>query len=97
VISHESQEVEFTMEVTERFPGAAVRQIDEGVRVITSRAKIVMNSKTQWHQPPIVRVVTDTGNVREDQPGAAEAGLIVGRQRRGGGRGRGRGVGRGGT
>jgi hypothetical protein len=88
VIQHESREVKFIMEVTGRFKVPAVRQGDEGCRVRESRAKWVLNSKTEWHQPPIIRVVAESGNRNLDQEGAAEAGLV--QRDRGRGRGRGR-------
>jgi hypothetical protein len=88
VIKHESKEVKFMMEVTGRFKVAAMRQGDEGCRVRESVAKWVLNSRREWHQPPIMRVTILTGNRNEDQEGAVEAGFS---QDTGRGRGRGRG------
>ena len=52
------------------FKHPLVRQNDEGVRVKCSRADILMNSKTEFHQPGIVRVVAFRGNLNEEQTGA---------------------------
>ena len=38
------------------------RQVDEAVKITSTKAEImVMNSKKEWRQAPIVRVVRDTG------------------------------------
>jgi hypothetical protein len=79
------------MEVTNKFKSPAMRQGSEGVEVRECSAKCVMNSKSEFHQPPIIRVIALTGNLQEDQPGAEEAGLATGRQETLRGRGRGRG------
>jgi hypothetical protein len=96
-IHHEGEEPNFKMTVTGRFKGCLVRQEDEGTRIRENIAHILMNSRTQWHQPPINRVVVLRGNLNEDQIGAAPAIPAApgapGRGRRGRGRGGGRGGG----
>jgi hypothetical protein len=85
------------METTGSFPVCEERQSDEGSRVKVSIVRNILNSKSEFHQPPIVRVVTDTGNVNTVQGGAALQGGGAGSQgarERGGRRGRGRGAGR---
>ena len=49
------------MEVTGSFQSCLERQINEAVRITSNKADFIMNSKTQFHQAPIVRVVTTNG------------------------------------
>jgi hypothetical protein len=45
------------------------RQDNEGVRIEESPATVVLNSRAEWDQPPIIRVVPMRGNRLEDQIG----------------------------
>ena len=68
-----------------------MRQVNEAVRIEMSTADCVMNSKSEFHQAPLVRVVPVNGLVEEQGAG------VDPRQPGGGGRGAGgRGRGRGG-
>ena len=66
-----------------------MRQVNEAVRIEMSMADCVMNSKSEFHQAPLVRVVPVNGLVEEQGAG------VDPRQPGGGGRGAGRGRGRG--
>ena len=68
---------------------ALVRQVNEAVRIIISKAECIMNSKTEWHQAPLVRIIPVSG-LQEEQ-GTARGSLQQGGERGRGGRGRGRG------
>ena len=70
------------MDALRAFRYPMVRQVNEGARVRISKADICMNSKSEFHQPGIVRVVSVRGNVNEEQTSVS---LLAGR----GGRGRG--------
>ena len=63
--------------------------MNEAVRIEMSKADVVMNSRAEFHQAPLVRVVPVVG-LREEQ-GVEEQGGGV----QGGGRGRARARGRG--
>ena len=76
--------VNFKMDALRAFRYPMVRQVNEGASVRISRADIGMKSKSEFHQPGIVRVVAIRGNVNEEQTSVS---LLAGR---GGGRGRGR-------
>ena len=87
-IQHEGRTVNFKMEALRSFEYPMVRQVNEGARVRLSKADICMNSKSEFHQPGIVRVIPVRGNVNEEQAGIS---LQAGRGgARGGARGRGR-------
>ena len=97
LVEHEGRKAEFSMKQTNVFGSCLVRQVNEAVRIEMSKADCVMNSKSEFHQAPLVRVVPVNGLVEEQgagvdprQPGGG------GRGRGAGGRGRGRGGGRGG-
>ena len=70
-IQHSGRKVDFKMDVLKNVKYPLVRQNDEGVRVKCSKADIVMNSKSEFHQPSIVRVVAIRGNINKEQTGAA--------------------------
>ena len=87
ILEHESEEAEFSMKVLDTFQSSMARQVNEGVRIKRSKADCLMNSKSEFHQHPVVRVVPMRG-IQLEQGEAVE-------QRRGGGRGRGQGAARG--
>jgi hypothetical protein len=96
-IQHDDQKAEFKMSITGTYRTCLERQEAEAVKVRRAQATvdILMNSRNDFHQPPIRRVVTETGNSQADQPGAealgiaGNTGLRRGTQTRGRGRGRG--------
>ena len=47
------------MRVLGCFSGCLERQVDEAVRIGSSKADSIMNSKTEFHQAPLVRVVPE--------------------------------------
>ena len=63
-----------------------VRQVNEAVRIIISKAHCIMNSKTEWHQAPLVRIIPMSG-LQEDQ-GTGRGSLQQRGVERGGRRGR---------
>ena len=73
------------MKALRSFTSCLVRQVNEAVRIEMSTADCMLNSKSEFHQAPLVRVVPVVG-LREEQ-GVEEQGGGV----QGGGRGRGRG------
>ena len=81
MVEHESQHVNFSMEVLGSFQSSMARQVNEGVRIKRSKAVCLMNSKSEFHQHPVVRVVPMRGIQLEQGE----------EQRRGRGRGQGAG------
>ena len=61
ILEHESQKVNFSMKVLESFQSSMARQVNEGVRIKRSKAECLMNSKSEFHQHPVVRVVPMRG------------------------------------
>ena len=84
MVEHESQHVNFSMEVLGSFQSSMARQVNEGVRIKRSKAVCLMNSKSEFHQHPVVRVVPMRGIQLEQGEEGEE-------QRRGRGRGQGAG------
>ena len=70
------------MEVTGCFKSCLERQVNEAVRIGTSKANHILNSKTEFYQAPLIRQVVAHGLAREQ----GEDLVVV---RRGGGTGRG--------
>ena len=92
-LQHEGVKQTFYMEALRSFSSCLARQINEAVRISSSSATIIMNSKSEFHQAPIVRVMVSSGLELEQGEEAPQRG-----RGRGAGRGRGRagsGVGRG--
>ena len=57
------------MKVVARFYSCLVRQVNEAVRTEMSEADCVMNSKAEFHQSPLVRVVPVNGLQQEQGEG----------------------------
>ena len=72
MLEHENEQVDFSMKVLGSFQSAMARQVNEGVRIQRSRADYLLNSKSEFHQHPVVRVVPMRGiqvEQGEDQGG----------------------------
>ena len=81
-LEHGGMQAEFSMKVSGRFSSCLVRQVNEAVRIGMSDDECLMNSKSEFHQAPLVRVVATTG-LQDEQEERLDA--VRGR---GGGRGR---------
>ena len=79
---HGGDKVDFTMTALGSFRSCLKRQVNESVRISSSQADILLNSKSEFHQAPLTRLVAFTGlhgEQGEDQagqafPGAGDAG-----------------------
>ena len=60
IVEHNGIKAYFPMKSLGVFFSCLVRQINEAVRKEMSPAQCVMNSKAEWHQAPLVRVVLVT-------------------------------------
>ena len=80
ILEHESEEAEFSMKVLDTFQSSMARQVNEGVRIKRSKADCLMNSKSEFHQHTVVRVVPMRG-IQQEQ-GKNQAGGRGRRQRR---------------
>ena len=84
VLEHNSMWADFSMRVCCVFHSCLVRQVNKAVRIETCQADIVMNSKAEFHQAPLVRVMTtneeqeDRVVVRQGRGGAARGGAVMG-------------------
>ena len=62
-------QIPFSMEITGRFQKAMIRQEDEAIRIRESLAMYQMNSKKEFHQPAIIRLVPVSNTQQADQTG----------------------------
>ena len=66
------------MEVVSHHKSCLDRQVHESVRISRTEAEIILNSKSEFHQAPIVRVSATTGLQEEQEdrisPSSQEAG-----------------------
>jgi hypothetical protein len=86
VIHHGGMKQPFKMDLLGIYKGCLQRQVAEGVEIRKSDADIIMNSKSQWEQPPIVRVIAVEGNLNVeeiDNRGNTRRGSIRNRVNRG--------------
>ena len=65
-LAHNGEKQVFSMEVTGSFQSCLERKINEAVRITSNKADFIMNSKTEFHQAPMVRVVT-TNDLQVEQ------------------------------
>ena len=92
VLEHSSKEAEWSMEVIKCHPSSLGRPVHEAVRISRTEAQIILNSKSEFHQAPLIRVVATSG-LQEEQSLASIQGVGAAARtrphgRRGGGRGR---------
>ena len=84
-LDHGGEKQSFVMKPLRSFNSPLQRQANEGVRITASKATILMNSKNEWHQAPIIRVVAASG-LAGDQ-GEDQSPVLLGAAGRGRGRG----------
>ena len=84
-LEHGGMQAEFSMRVAGRFSSCLVRQVNEAVRIGMSDAECLMNSKSEFHQAPLVRVVATTG-LQDEQDERLDGVNVRGRRGRRGGR-----------
>ena len=73
--------MEFSMKVLGSFQSSMARQVNEGVRIKRSKADCLMNSKSEFHQHPVVRVVPMRG-IQQEQGEDGQRGRVARRQGR---------------
>ena len=85
---HDGEKQSFKMEVVGCFKSCLERQVNEAVRIASSEADHVLNSRSEFHQAPIIRQVVTRGLLGEQ--GEEEVVARGWRGRGAGARGRGR-------
>ena len=71
-LEHGGEKVDFCMTALKSFRSCLKRQVNESVRISSSQADILLNSKNEFHQAPMTRLVAFTGlhgDQGEDQAG----------------------------
>ena len=59
---HQNENVQFKMEITNKFKDALTRQANEAVRIYSHPSHESLNSKSEFNHPPLNRVVVDKKN-----------------------------------
>ena len=88
MLEHHGENADLSMRALRSFTSCLVRQVNEAVRIEMSTADCMMNSRSEFHQAPLVRVVPVVG-LREEQGVEEQGGGVQGgggRSRRSGGR-----------
>ena len=78
ILEHGGEEASFRMEVVSSHSTCLDRQVHEMVRIGGSQAEVVLNSKSDFQQAPLVRLVATTG-LLEEQSSSQETGGGSGR------------------
>ena len=86
MVDHGGKIAKFSMNILGVFHSCLSRQVNEAVKIESSTVDCIMNSKAEWHQAPLERVVPVTG-LQEEQVAGGDP------RQEGGGGGRGRGAG----
>ena len=71
-IAHDGLRAEFKMTVLRNYSGCLEGQVNEAVRITMFDGDIIMNSKSEGNQAPLVRVVPTNG-LQEEQSGLLDA------------------------
>ena len=68
-MQHLGVDVKWEIRVVKTFRRPMLRQMNENVRISQTTADIILNSRSEFHQAPIVRVVPVRGliSTQEDQ------------------------------
>jgi hypothetical protein len=74
ILEHVGERPELTMEVIKKYRTCLDRQEGESifVRKEENEVDVIMNSRNDFHQAPMVRVVTNRGIDQQDQPGGQQ-------------------------
>ena len=75
-LEHGGEKVEFSMKVLGSFQSSMARQVNEGVRIKRSKADCLMNSKSEFHQHPVLRVVPMRG-IQQEQGEDGQRGRVA--------------------
>ena len=67
-IVHDGARAEFKLTVLRNYYGCLERQVNKAVRITMFDGDMIMKSKSEWNQAPLVRVVPTNG-LQEDQSG----------------------------
>ena len=59
---HPEENVEFKMEVKRKFKDPLTRLANEGVRIKNRKPEELLNSKSEFHQPSVVRLQVEKKN-----------------------------------
>ena len=75
---HDSDpEIPFSMNVTGRFQKAMVRQEEEAIRIRESQSVHQLNSRKEFHQPTIIRLIPVSNLQQSDQSGSNNTPVIM--------------------
>ena len=64
---HGNENIKFRMEITKRFRDPLTRQSNEAVRISERRKNELLNSKSEFNQPPIARITIEGRKTKKYQ------------------------------
>lgn len=78
-LEHDGEKVQFHMKALRSFKSCLTRQVNEPVRILSSKADMLLNSKNEFHQAPLTRLVAVTGLQGSQEENESSACLRAGR------------------
>ena len=66
-LEHKGETVKFKMEITQNFKDALTRQANESVRISSRLDSELLNSKNEFHHPPVARVMIENGKQKRSK------------------------------
>ena len=92
-LEHGGEKVQFTMKALRSYRSCLMRQVNEPVRILSSKADMLLNSKNEFHQAPLTRLVAVSGLQGSQGENETAACRMAGRAATVGAGSQGRGVG----
>ena len=77
ILEYNNKKVNFSMKTLKSYRSCLDRQVNESLRVTRSRAHNLLNSKNEFYQTPIIRIIAASG-LHGDQGESQEAMLATG-------------------
>ena len=76
LVEHGGFKAEFEMKCLRSFNSCLERQVNEAVRIVITKADMILNSRSEFRQAPIIRIVPTTG-LQEEQEGSRSNNLAM--------------------
>ena len=76
---HDREKVQLQMKAVRSLKSCLTRQVNEPVRILSSKADMLLNFKNEFHQAPLTRLVAVTGLQGSQEENESSACLRAGR------------------
>ena len=70
LVQNDGIKEEFEMKILRTFDSCLERQVNKAVRIVITKADIIINSKSEFRQAPII-IIVPTNGLQEEQEGSS--------------------------